>query len=75
MADPAIQAYAAEQFPIIHDAVYAVLDAHPDCPYVADLKTKLDAFYLGAVQVLEIEVVQQRDGGHKPPPEEPPKEP
>lgn len=75
MATPEVQAFAAEQFPILHDAIYAVLDVYPTDNLVLDLKAKLDTFYLGAVDILEIQTLAARDGGHKPPPEEPPKEP
>jgi len=71
MATPEVQAFAAEQFPILHDAVYAVLDEYPADRKVIDLKEKLDAFYLGAVEVLDIATAPARSGGHKPPPENP----
>lgn len=72
MASPELQAFAAERFPVLHDAVYAVIDAHPDCPAVDALKAALDEAYTDFVDVAEIAVVQNRSGGHKPPPEDPP---
>lgn len=69
MADPEVQAFAAEQFALIHEAIYDVLGDHPESASVANLKSRLDAFYLGAVSILDIQTVAARDGGHKPPPE------